>query len=139
MKGSGRSGLDDWNSTYQLHLTFKYVAYISTVLQHPRIIVLQSFKSTTGTTSTSQIFLEDIRHPALAPNFSVDPIFRKGDMESLFGALPLVSRTDSSFRDLLPSRPRRCKLKMWFQAPEFAASCTVAKNNFYRVFENSFF
>ena len=45
----------------------------------------------------------------------------------LLGALPWVWRSDSSFRDLLPSRPSRRNLKIWFQASEFAVSCTVAK------------
>ena len=33
----------------------------------------------------------------------------------------------SRFRPLLRGGPRRRKLKMWFQALEFAVSCTVAK------------
>ena len=48
----------------------------------------------------------------------------------LLGALPWVWRSDSSFRDL-PSRRRRRKLKMWFQALEFAVSCTATKCIFY--------
>ena len=40
-------------------------------------------------------------------------------------------RSDSSFRDLLPSRPRRRNSEIWFQALEFAVSCTVAKYIFY--------
>ena len=35
------------------------------------------------------------------------------------------------FRDLLPSRPRRRKLSMWFQALEFSVSCAVTKYIFY--------
>ena len=70
------------------------------------------------------------RHYALAPNFSIDPIFRKGDMGSLVYSRECVEAT-AVFRDLLPSRPRRRNLKMWFQALEFAVSCTVAKYIFY--------
>ena len=54
-----------------------------------------------------------------------------GSLYGLLGALPWVWQSDSSFRDLLSSRPRCRKLKMWFQALEFAASCTVAKCTFY--------
>ena len=40
------------------------------------------FYQTTGTTSTSQFFpfLGYFRHSALAPDFSIDPISRKGDI-----------------------------------------------------------
>ena len=76
-------------------------------------------------------FYRILCHSALAPNFSIDPLFRKGDTYGLVGALPWVWQIDSSFRDLLPSRPRRRKLKMWFPALEFAVSRTVAKYIFH--------
>ena len=65
-----------------------------------------------------------------------------------------MRQSDSSFRDLLPSRPRCRNLKMWFQAFEFAVSCTVAKYTLYcccrtlsrtyilvhiRIYTNAFF
>ena len=70
------------------------------------------------------------RNFALAPTFSIDPLFGKADMGSLMHALPWVWQSDDSFRALLRGGPRQRKLKMWFQALEFAVCCTVAKHIF---------
>ena len=70
------------------------------------------------------------RHSALATNFTIDPLFCKGDVGYLVQSREW--RSDISFRDLLPSRPRRRNLKMWFQALEFfAVSRTVTRYIFY--------
>ena len=72
-----------------------------------------------------------LRSSALDPNFSIDPLFGTADMGFL--AHSREWQSDSSFRDPLPSRPCRRNLKMWFQALEFAISCTVAKYIFTAV------
>ena len=68
-----------------------------------------AIKSTTGTTSTSQLFSCRIfSHSALVPSFSIklNPSFGKANMGSIYSALPWVWQSDSSFRDIPTSLPK---------------------------------
>ena len=88
---------------------------------------INAFKSTTGTTSS--IFLQDIPSFCSSSELFLQSIIWQARY-GLLGALPWVWQSVSSFRDLPPRRRRR-NLKMWFQALEFAVSCTVANYIFY--------
>ena len=65
------------------------------------------------------------RHSALliAPNISIDPIFRKGDMGSLVHSLECGEATAVSVTSVHPDLVSN--LKLWFLALEFGVSCTT--------------